>query len=102
MSLCNEPETFENTTSPSHNIRQVAASFYARIKNAVKTRRFYAKRRDAFKTLLQLDAATLNDIGLEREAVLWASKLPLDVNASEELEKIRQRRASNTMTSGLR
>ncbi len=44
--------------------------------------------RDAFLRLMVLDDAMLKDIGVKREDVIWASQLPLSVNASLELEKI--------------
>ncbi len=43
--------------------------------------------RQAFSHLLALDAHILRDIGVTREDVIWASKLPVSV-ASLELEKI--------------
>lgn len=48
--------------------------------------------RDAFKNLLALDERMLKDIGVSRNDVIWASNLPLSINASEELEKIARRK----------
>ena len=45
--------------------------------------------RDAFNTLLGLDDRALTDIGVKREDVLWASRLPLSFNAAQELEKLK-------------
>lgn len=44
--------------------------------------------RDAFKTLERLDDGMLQDIGVTRADVTWASQLPLSHNASVELELI--------------
>lgn len=45
--------------------------------------------RRAFQQMLQLEGHILSDIGVTHGDVLWASKLPLEVNAAHELEKIR-------------
>ena len=50
------------------------------------------ERRDAFRSLLRLDARLLSDIGVTREDIEWASRLPLSVNASAELQKIAKER----------
>ena len=43
--------------------------------------------RDSFRNMLALDNATLKDIGVRKSDVIWASQLPLSLNASLELEK---------------
>jgi len=43
--------------------------------------------RDSFRNMLALDDATLKDIGVKKSDVIWASQLPLSLNASLELEK---------------
>ncbi|MCP4073053.1 MAG: DUF1127 domain-containing protein [Hyphomicrobiales bacterium] len=43
--------------------------------------------RQAFSHLLTLDDHILKDIGLTRDDVVWASRLPVSVNASLELGK---------------
>lgn len=48
----------------------------------------YKIDRDAFRTLERLDERELNDIGLTKDDVIWASRLPLSVNASKELAKV--------------
>lgn len=53
-----------------------------------KIHRQQVTNRLAFKNLLTLDANILHDIGVTREDVIWASKLPLSKNAALELEKI--------------
>lgn len=44
--------------------------------------------RQAFQHMLALEDPILNDIGISRADVIWASKLPLSLNAALELEKI--------------
>ncbi len=55
----------------------------------------YSERRinrAAFDTMLELDDRMLNDIGVSRHDVRWASNLPLSVNAAMELEQIARAR----------
>jgi uncharacterized protein YjiS (DUF1127 family) len=63
-----------------------------RIANTLlKTFRNWQQRRIdrlAFEHLLELDDRMLSDIGVKREDVIWASKLPLSQNASEALSTI--------------
>ena len=44
--------------------------------------------RQAFSHLLSLDDHILDDIGVSRSDVILVSRLPLDINASRELDKI--------------
>lgn len=44
--------------------------------------------RDAFAHMLGLSDHILRDIGVTREDVIWASKLPLSKSASKELRKV--------------
>lgn len=44
--------------------------------------------RRALKELAELDETALQDIGLTRDDIKWASRLPLSTHASQELEKI--------------
>lgn len=44
--------------------------------------------RQAFAQLLSLDDHILRDLGVTRADIIWAKKLPIDTNASGELEKI--------------
>ena len=46
--------------------------------------------REAFNTLLSLDDRSLADIGVSRQDVLWASRLPLSQNASHELQLLKR------------
>ncbi len=54
----------------------------------LEIRRQQVTNRLAFKNLLTLEANILQDIGVTREDVIWASKLPLSKNAALELDKI--------------
>ncbi len=63
-------------------------TIWARIKE-------YRDRRDAFQALLHLDERMLDDIGLSRADILWASRLPLKVNAALELRRISENRKSS-------
>jgi uncharacterized protein YjiS (DUF1127 family) len=60
----------------------------AMIKTAIERRIQRTTDRQAFSHLLALDQHTLDDIGITRDDVFWASRLPLSINASHELEKI--------------
>jgi len=64
-------------------------SWFETIRQAWKLRQHRRTDRDAFNTLLRLDDRALQDIGVSREDVLWASRLPLTFNAAQELEKLK-------------
>ncbi len=61
------------------------------VSHAWEVRRQRRINRDAFKTLLRMDDRSLADIGVTRDEVVWASRLPLSYNASAELEKLKTR-----------
>ena len=65
------------------------ATWYEAMKRTIKLRQKRRIDRDAFNTLLGLDDRALTDIGVKREDVLWASRLPLSFNAAQELEKLK-------------
>lgn len=44
--------------------------------------------RQAFQHMMALDDKLLRDIGLTRSDVIWASRLPLSLNAAVELKKL--------------
>ncbi len=46
------------------------------------------RRRLAFQRVLHLDDRMLDDIGLTREEVEWANRLPLRMNASHEAHRL--------------
>jgi hypothetical protein len=93
--------TMETTSFNHSQIRQsreelsIVSKFVSRghglVAKAVaylSTRRQQVTDRLAFKNLLTLEANILQDIGVTKEDVIWASKLPLSKNAALELEKI--------------
>ncbi len=69
-------------------IASLAIGLVAKATSYLNTRRQQVTNRLAFKNLLTLEANILQDIGVTREDVIWASKLPLSKNAALELEKI--------------
>ena len=99
-------ETTSFNSSPTGHSRQgvsvvskIASQVIGLVAKAViylETRRKQVTNRLAFKNLLTLEANILQDIGVTREDVIWASKLPLSINAALELEKIA--RASRRQT----
>lgn len=89
MSLCEHNKTHPNTFDISSSLRQRLDAFYAFVMTRIKTHRVYAERRDAFKTLLRLDARTLQDIGLCHDDIIWAARLPLHIDASDAVQKRR-------------
>lgn len=64
-----------------HGFRNAIATYLAR-------RRERRVNREAFQHMLSLDETMLRDIGVTRNDVLWASRLPLSENAALELEKV--------------
>ena len=50
------------------------------------------RARSKVRSLYDLDDRTLTDIGVRRDEVIWASHLPLTVNAALELEDAAFRR----------
>ena len=64
-------------------------SWFETIRQAWNLRQQRRTDRDAFNTLLRLDDRALRDIGVSREDVMWASRLPLTFNAAQELEKLK-------------
>lgn len=58
------------------------------IKNWWKIRAEQRINRAAFQHLISLDDDMLKDIGVTRDDVNWASRLPTDQNASLELQRV--------------
>lgn len=58
--------------------------------------RFQNRRR--LEAMLELDDSILSDIGVTRDDVRWASRLPLSYRAGEELSRARGRRMSRSKT----
>lgn len=93
MALCEEMTPGTRKTIPwSTFIKMSVEELRIRLVTYFETRKRLTERRDAFKTLLTLGPRELNDIGLDRDDIIAASKLPLRVNASEELQKLRIRK----------
>lgn len=63
-----------------------------RLERYLDQRRHDKEQRDAFKTLLTLEERLLDDIGLTRDDVEWASRLPVHVNAANALRHLHEDR----------
>ncbi|WP_137390085.1 DUF1127 domain-containing protein [Rhodoligotrophos defluvii] len=75
----------ERTAQPSNPV-------YARLaKTALTLFRNWSARRKV-RSLVQLEDATLRDIGLTRGDVLWASSLPVRENPIRALSEVSKRR----------
>jgi len=68
--------------------RITMARWYKTIKQLLVTRYNQRIERQAFNNLLALDDRTLKDIGVTRQDVKWASRLPLSEDAAIKLEII--------------
>ncbi|MBX2880213.1 MAG: hypothetical protein KTR32_09795 [Granulosicoccus sp.] len=62
------------------------------VQKKIRQRRELRISRDAMARLNELDDSTLRDIGLTKGDVIWASRLPLSVNAATELKIIADQR----------
>lgn len=69
-----------------HAARQISAL----IKSEIQRKKNQHQRRLAFLQMQNLEDNILQDIGISREDLNWASKLPEHVNAAKELETIRK------------
>lgn len=72
------------------------SSIFLKVKAAYKMHQQRKIDREAFRTMLNLDEASLKDIGVTRNDIIYASKLAMNQSASKELEKIR---ATNIATA---
>ena len=59
-----------------------------KISQFLSHRKELREKRDACNAMLLLEDAMLRDIGVTRANVEWASKLPLEMNAAEELRRL--------------
>jgi len=76
-------------TRESQDFPHLATAFRgltAAFRGAYRQYREDRLRRDAFLNLLTLDDVTLDDIGVTRDAVNRAARLPLEVNAARALQ----------------
>jgi uncharacterized protein YjiS (DUF1127 family) len=78
----------------SLRIADMLGSFLAELKIWWQARQQRRIDREAFEHLLDLDDAILDDIGVTRDDVIRANRLPLSVNASAELEIIARQNRS--------
>jgi len=103
ISTCANHIDCSSRISPKSQDKSVLATFMgnmiAKLQNYLELRRQRKIDRNAMLTLLSLDEASLKDIGISRDDVIWASKLAMHKNASLELEKIR---AQNIATARLK
>ena len=86
----------------SNQIGQILSNFikgiFAKLKQSHIQRHQQRIDRDALQNLMALDETSLKDIGIKRDDIIWASKLAMHENASQELEKLR---ANNIATAHL-
>ncbi len=71
-------------------VKGAASQFASLAKERYQRQKQIRVNRQAFSHMLKLDNHILADIGLSRDDVIWASRLPIDVNAACELETIRK------------
>jgi uncharacterized protein YjiS (DUF1127 family) len=65
---------------------------FAKLRDHWKRRKSLIEDRRAFETMLALDEVILRDIGVSRDEVEWASRLPMEFHAARELKKVAERR----------
>ncbi len=102
ISTCTSTINCGSRTNPNVQSKITLATFIGNViakwQNYLELRRQRRIDREAMQSLLSLDEASLKDIGISRDDVIWASKLAMHQNASLELEKIR---AQNIATARL-
>ncbi len=83
-------ETYQNTLAPKYlfGARAGRRSYLAWLHRFIKLWSQRYVDRLAYRNMLDLDESILRDIGVTREDVIRASKLPLSRNAAEELHRI--------------
>ena len=79
------------STIASTAIRQAVSKFVEKY----QTRKQHHINRQAFLQMLTLDEHILADIGVTHGDLLWASKLPIEVNAAKELTLIKSQAKQN-------
>jgi len=91
-----KPDHFGNLRLVGTALLKLGSELYLDLKQGYFQMQQRRVDRDAFKTLISLDDKALKDIGVNREDVIWASKLPLSYNAALELENLKKKtRAGN-------
>ena len=78
------------------------AGLITKMKTSLAQRRQRKIDRDAFRNLLLLDEASLKDIGVSKDDIIWASNLAMNENASKELEKVRANNIATARTRSTR
>lgn len=95
--ICNvqtpQPRKFETASSILSGAMRRILNLAVHNYHAYKTHR---TNRRAFVQMLNLEEGVLSDIGVTRDDVLWASNLPIEVNAALELEAIRTANKQST------
>ncbi len=84
---CADSVCAENPKSQTFGVTSAFQAFAKFLRERQKLR----VNRAAFNSMLSLDDRMLSDIGVTRDNVRWASKLPLHMNAAEELQKLSQK-----------
>lgn len=80
-------QTCVESDQPQGGIFSVLSGFASYLRK----RRKQKEERQAFNAMLYLDNHMLDDIGVSRADVEWASRLPLSTNAAEELRRLSQK-----------
>lgn len=85
---CNDLHgAWANQTDTISTTRRFMRDVYCGLVNYLARRRQQKLDRDAFRNMLLLDDDILDDIGVTRSNVEWASQLPMHLSAAQELRK---------------
>lgn len=95
VDLFNRAHATDTTRNAGRMILRLATSGATAVLRAAV--RWHRQRQDraAFNTLLGAEDWVYEDLGVHRGDVVWASRLPLHVNAARELEKVREESSGN-------
>ena len=81
-----------HTGNQTQTVISILATAFHQISNLLRQqylqKRRYQKNQRALSQLLNLEDNILTDIGITRTDVIWAKTLPIEVNATRELENI--------------
>ena len=92
MSICC-PDMKSHSVTLQNEVKQIKAGtqhdfltmLAGRLRTFLERKALYRQRkidRAAFLTMMSLDDSMLDDIGLTRNDIIWAAKLPLSVDAA--------------------
>lgn len=84
--ICNDSSV--NPTAPNVRFTDLIRQAVRGITQKINTRAQQRIDRDAFNQLLRLDNDILRDIGVSREDVVYASRLPISENAAVYLSQV--------------